>query len=206
MRAFPQKACEMSHRSKILRTLLVLGVVACIAGAGVFSAFSSQTENPGNTITTGTVNIEDNDGSVALYAMTAAKPGEAKTSCIKVTYKGSLPATVKFYTPSTIGELGPYVNLKVEAGTQTTSTFPSCTEFTPLASSPTLYEGTLAAFATEHGTYANGITTNPASATKWETNNALVYRFTATLSSSAPNSAQGASTGTHAFRWEAQNQ
>jgi hypothetical protein len=196
----------MSNRSKVLRTLLLLGIVACIAGAGVFSAFSSQTENPGNIISTGTVTIEDNDGGTALYTMSAAKPGESKSSCIKVTYKGSLPATVKLFTPSTIGALGPYVNLKVEAGTQTSSTFPSCTEFTPLASGATLYEGTLSAFATEHGTYANGVTTNPASATKWETNNALVYRFTATVSASAPNSAQGATTGSHAFTWEAQNQ
>jgi hypothetical protein len=197
----------MSNRSKVLRTLLLLGVVACIAGAGVFSAFSSQTENSGDVITAGTVTLEDNDGGVALYNVTNAKPGEAKTSCIKVTYKGSLPATVKLYTPTTtIGALGPYVNLKVEAGTQTSSTFPSCNEFTPLASNPTVYEGTLTAFATEHGSYANGITTNPAGATKWETNNARVYRFTATLSSSAPESAQGATTGSHAFRWEAQNQ
>jgi predicted ribosomally synthesized peptide with SipW-like signal peptide len=195
----------MSNRSKVLRTLLLLGIVACIAGAGVFSAFSSQTENPGNVITTGTVTIEDNDGGSALYSMSAAKPGESKTSCIKVTYKGSLPATVKLFTASTIGALGPYVNLKVEAGTQTTSTFPSCTEFTP-AASPIVYEGTLSAFATEHSTYANGVTTNPASATKWETNNSVVYRFTATVSSTAPNSAQGATTGTHAFTWEAQNQ
>lgn len=195
----------MSNRSKVLRTLLLLGIVACIAGAGVFSAFSSSTENPGNVITTGTVNIEDNDGGTALYSMSAAKPGETKTSCIKVTYKGTLPATVKLFTGSTIGALGPFVNLKVEAGTQATATFPSCTEFTP-AASPTVYEGTLSAFATEHGTYANGITTNPASATKWETNNAVVYRVTATLSSSAPNSAQGATTGSHAFTWEAQNQ
>jgi predicted ribosomally synthesized peptide with SipW-like signal peptide len=196
----------MSNRSKVLRTALLLGVVACIAGAGVFSAFSSQTENPGNVITTGTVAIEDNDSGVALYSMTAAKPSESKTSCIKVTYKGTLPATVKLFTSSTIGALGPYVNLKVEAGTQTSSTFPTCTEFTPLATGATVYEGTLSAFATEHATYATGITTNPASATKWETNNALVYRFTATVSSSAPNSAQGATTGSHAFVWEAQNQ
>ncbi len=196
----------MSNRSKVLRTLLVLGIVACIAGAGVFSAFSSQTENPGNVITAGTVTLEDNDGGTALYNIVGAKPGEAKTSCIKVTYKGSLPATVKLFTPSTIGELGPYVNLKIEAGTQTTSTFPSCTEFTPASSGATVYEGTLTAFATEHAAYASGITTNPASATKWETNNAVVYRFTATLSATAPESAQGKTTGAHAFRWEAQNQ
>lgn len=195
----------MSNRSKVLRTLLLLGIVACIAGAGVFSAFSSQTENPGNIITTGTVQLEDNDGGTALYSMAAAKPGESKTSCIKVTYKGTLPSTVKLFTASTIGALGPFVNLKIEAGTQTTSTFPSCTEFTP-AASPTVYEGTLSAFATEHPTYATGITTNPAGATKWETNNSVVYRFTATVSSTAPNTAQGATTGTHAFTWEAQNQ
>lgn len=196
----------MSNRSKVLRTLLVLGIVACIAGAGVFSAFSSQTENSGNVITAGTVTLEDNDGGTALYVMNAAKPGESKTSCIKVTYKGSLPATVKLFTPSAIGELGPYVNLKVEAGTQTTSTFPSCTEFTPASSGATVYEGTLSAFATEHATFANGITTNPASATKWETNNSVVYRFTATLSATAPEAAQGKTTGSHLFRWEAQNQ
>src|SRR5205085_6492325 len=90
-----RKGCVMSNRSKVLRTLLVLGIVACIAGAGVFSAFSSQTDNPGNIVTAGTVKLEDNDGGQALYSLTAAKPGDTKTSCIKVTYVGSLAATVK---------------------------------------------------------------------------------------------------------------
>jgi hypothetical protein len=196
----------MSNRSKVLRTLLVVGIVACIAGAGVFSAFSSSTENPGNIIAAGTVILEDNDAGTALYAITGAKPGDTKTSCIKVTYKGSLPATLKLFTPSTIGELGPYVNLKVETGTQTgTPTYPSCEGFTP-AASPTVYEGTLAAFATEHSAFANGITTNPGAQTKWETNNSVVYKFTATLSSTAPEAAQGKTTGSHIIRWEAQNQ
>jgi predicted ribosomally synthesized peptide with SipW-like signal peptide len=196
----------MSNRSKVLRTLLVLGIVACIAGAGVFSAFSSQTDNPGNIITAGTVKLEDNDGGVALYSLPAAKPGDSKTSCIKVTYVGSLPATVKLFTPSTIGELGPYVNLKIEAGTQTTSTFPSCTGFTAYSTGGTVYEGTLAAFATEKNSFANGVTTFPTGQTKWETNNSVVYQVTATLSASTPDTAQGKTTGSHIIRWEAQNQ
>jgi predicted ribosomally synthesized peptide with SipW-like signal peptide len=196
----------MSNRSKVLRTLLVLGIVACIAGAGVFSAFSSQTDNPGNVITAGTVKLEDNDGGTALYAITGAKPGDSKTSCIKVTYTGSLPSTVKLFTPSAIGELGPYVNLKVEAGTQTTSTFPSCEGFTVYSTGGTVYEGTLSAFAAEHSSYANGISTFPTGQTKWEANNSVVYKFTATLSSSAPEAAQGKSTNSHIIRWEAQNQ
>jgi predicted ribosomally synthesized peptide with SipW-like signal peptide len=196
----------MSNRSKVLRTLLVLGIVGCIAGAGVFSAFSSQTDNPGNVITAGTVELEDNDGGTALYKILGAKPGDSKTSCINVTYKGSLPATVKLFTPTTIGELGPYVNLKVEAGTQTTTVFPNCEGFTAYGTGGTVYEGTLAAFATEHSSFTNGVSTFPTGATKWEANNSVVYRFTATLSGTAPAAAQGKTTGEHIIRWEAQNQ
>ena len=196
----------MSNRTKILRTLVVLGIVACIAGAGVFSAFSSQTDNPGNVVTAGSVTLADNDAGSALYALTAAKPGESQTSCIKVTYTGSLNANVRIYTPSTIGELGPFVNLKIEGGSQTSPTFPSCTGFTP-DSGGALFEGTLAAFATEHNSFATGTVDFPGTvATKWVTNDAVVYRVTATLSASAPDSAQGKTTGTHIIRWEAQNQ
>ena len=171
----------MTNRTKILRTLVVLGVLACIAGAGVFSAFSSQTDNPGNVVTAGTVTLADNDAGSALYSLTAAKPGDSQTSCIKVTYTGSLDADVRLYTPSTIGELGPNVSLKVEPGTQASPSFPSCTGFTP-DSGGALFEGTLSGFAAEHDNYANGLVDFPGtSATKWATNDAVVYRVTATL-------------------------
>jgi hypothetical protein len=196
----------MTNRTKILRTLVVLGVLACIAGAGVFSAFSSQTDNPGNVVIAGSVTLSDNDAGAALYSITAAKPGDSQSSCVKVTYTGSLSASVKIYTPSTIGELGPNVNLKIEPGTQVSPSFPSCTGFTP-DSGGALFEGTLAAFATEHNSFANGIADNPGTvATKWVTSDSVVYRVTATLSTAAPDSAQGKTTGTHIIRWEAQNQ
>lgn len=195
----------MSNRTKILRSLVVLGVLACIAGAGAFSAFSSQTDNPGNSVTAGTVVLSDNDAGGAAYTLTNAKPGDSQASCIKVTYTGSLAASVRIYTPSAIGALGPSVNLKIEPGTQASPAFPSCTGFTPDTSA--LFEGTLASFASEHGSFPNGILDNPGEvATKWVTNDTVVYRVTATLSSGAPNSAQGQSTGTHIIRWEAENQ
>ncbi len=196
----------MTTRSKILRTLVVLGVLACIAGAGVFSAFSSKTDNPGNSVTAGTVVLADNDAGAAGYKLTNAKPGDSQASCVKVTYSGTLDATVRLYTPSTIGPLGPSVNLKIEPGTQTGSpTFPSCSGFTPDAGGA-LFEGTLAGFASEHNSYANGVADFPGSATKWATNDSVVYRVTATLAANAPDSAQGQSTGEHILRWEAQNQ
>jgi predicted ribosomally synthesized peptide with SipW-like signal peptide len=90
----PRKGLWNEQPIEVLRTFLVLGIVACIAGAGVFSAFSSQTDYPGNIITAGTVKLEDNNGGSALYTIAAAKPGDSKTSCINVTYTGSLPSTV----------------------------------------------------------------------------------------------------------------
>jgi predicted ribosomally synthesized peptide with SipW-like signal peptide len=196
----------MTTRSKILRTLVVLGALACIAGAGVFSAFSSQTDNPGNSVTAGTVVLADNDAGAATYKLTNAKPGDSQSSCIKVTYTGSLDAAVRLYTPSTIGALGSSVNLKIEPGSQTGSpTFPSCANFTPDAGGA-LFEGTLSSFASEHSSYANGVADFPGSTTKWATNDSVVYRVTATLAANAPDSAQGQSTGEHILRWEAQNQ
>jgi predicted ribosomally synthesized peptide with SipW-like signal peptide len=196
----------MSNRTKILRTLAVLGVLACLAAGGVFSAFSSQTDNPGNVVTAGTVTLSDNDAGSALYGIANAKPGDSQTSCVKVTYTGSLDASVRLYTPSTIGALGPSVNLKIEPGSQPTPSFPSCSGFVA-DSGGALFEGTLAEFAAAHNSYATGVADNPGpSATKWVTNDAVVYRVTATLSTSAPDSAQGQTTGSHTLRWEAQNQ
>lgn len=192
----------MNKTTKVLRTLVVVGVVGGLAALGVFSAFTSQADNPGNIVTAGSVTLTDNDGGTALYNVTAAKPGQASTpTCIRVAYSGSLDANVKLYTPSTIGALGPDVNLKIEAGTQASPSFPSCTGF---SAETTLFDAALSTFPTS---YASGVSDFPGtSATKWVSGDAVVYRVTATLSSSVLDAQQGASTGTHTLRWEAQNQ
>lgn len=192
----------MSRTRKVLKTLLVVGVVGTVAGVGSFSAFTSQADNDGNVVAAGTVVLADNDGGTTpLYEITNAKPGSTQTSCIRVAYTGSLDATVKLYTPSTIGDLGPEVNLKIESGTQASPSFPSCTGF---SAETTLFDAALSTFPT---TYAGGVTDYPGTvATKWVNGDAVVYRVTATLSASAPDSAQGDTTGLHTLRWAAQNQ
>ncbi|HSS32756.1 MAG TPA: TasA family protein [Solirubrobacterales bacterium] len=194
----------MNIRTKVLLTVLCVAALGSLAAMGVFGAFSATTTNAGNTITAGSVTIGDNDAGAAMYSLTNAKPGESVSKCIKVTYTGSIDSDVKLFTTSSIGTLGPYIELTITPGTQTTSTFPSCTGFT--ASGGAIYSGTLAAFGTGKNSYANGITTNPASASKWTTNDAVVYQFTATLQSSAPEAAQGLTTNAHTFTWEARNQ
>ena len=182
----------------------IIGLIGALASIGVFAAFSASTSNAGNSIAAGTVVIADNDAGAAFYNVTNQKPGDTQQKCIKVTYTGSLDADVKIYTPDTIGAIGPYVNLTIEAGTQASPTFPSCTGFTPDAGGP-LFSGTLAGFAAANNSYANGILDRPGTvATKWVNNDSVVYRITATLADN--DLAQGTSSGTHSFKWEARNQ
>jgi hypothetical protein len=191
--------------TKVLLTALCVGALGSFAAMGVFGAFSATTTNAGNTITAGTVAIADNDAGAAMYSITNAKPGESVSKCIKVTYTGNLDADVRIYTTSTIGALGQYVDLTITPGSQATPTFPSCTGFTP-DSGGALYTGTLANFATTKNSYANGVVDYPGTGTKWAANESVVYQVTASLQSSAPEAAQGATTGAHTFTWEARNQ
>ena len=196
----------MSKTSRILRTLAVVGVVGSLAGLGVFSAFSSRTENPGNEVEAGTVVLTDNDAGSAAYNIQNAKPGDSDQACIKVTYSGSLDSTVKLYTTaSSVADLGPHVDLEITPGTQVTPNL-DCTGFVP-ALSGAIFDDTLASFQSSHNAFSNGLADNPGSvASKWSTNDSVVYRVKATLAANAPDSAQGDTTGVHTIRWDAQNQ
>jgi predicted ribosomally synthesized peptide with SipW-like signal peptide len=192
----------MNKTKKIVRTIAVGGVLCCLSALATLAAFTSQADNPGNTVSAGTVTLGDNDSGTAMYSMTAAKPGDSVTKCIKVDYTGSLDADVKFYTPSAIGSLGQYVNLLVEPGTQSgTPAAGSCTGYT--ADGGNIFN---AALNTLPATYAAGVADYPGATTKWVNGNSVAYRITATLSASAPNGAQGLTTNSHVLRWEAHNQ
>jgi hypothetical protein len=198
----------VSKKEKLLLSLLVVGVTAGLAAFGVFSAFSSQTSNPGNNFSAGTVNISDNDGNVAAYNVSGGKPGSTQSECVRVVYTGSLDSDVHLYTPEAIGSLGPYVNLTITPGSQSTPNT-NCSGFSPDAGGA-VYNGTLSAWASGHHDYASGLNVLPsASATKWATNDAVVYKIQATLADD--NNANGGSgssltTGAHSFVWEAHNQ
>jgi predicted ribosomally synthesized peptide with SipW-like signal peptide len=187
---------------KVIRTILILAAVCLVGAIGAFSAFSSQTENAGNEITTGTVVLADNDAGASLYGISNAKPGSSETSCIRVVYTGTLDADLRIYTPSSIGALGPHVNLTIEPGTQSSPSFPECTGFNPDGSGA-IHDGTLSGFPSS---YAGGVSDYPGSGSKWTDGDAVVYRITASVSGSAPASAQGATTGSHTIRWEARSQ
>ena len=192
----------MTTARKGLATLVVVGVTGALAAFGTFSAFSDTTSNSGNQFTAGTVTLTNNDAGAAMFnAVTGGTPGATSTDrCIKVAYTGSISAaTVKLYTTdSSSGALAPYVDVTITPGTYsgTEPAFPSCTNFVP-AGGGAIYTGTLDNFRTTKNSWANGVTAVAAAGT--------VYKFSYSIPSSAPNSAQGATTGAHSYTWEARN-
>jgi hypothetical protein len=191
-------------RSKVLLSALVVGALGSMATMGLFGAFNATTTNSGNELSTGTVVLSDNDNGSAMYNVVNAKPGDSVTKCTKVTYNGNIPSNVHLYTPETPGSVAQYVNLTITPGTQTSSTFPDCTGFTPAAGGA-IYTGTLQNFAGTSNSFASGLNTNPASKTQWDANDAVVYRFVVTLDSNAPDAAEAQQTGAHSYVWEARN-
>ena len=192
----------MKNREKALISALVIGVLGSLAGLGVFGAFSATTTNAGNEINTGTVTLTDNDTGSALYNLPNARPGDAVSKCIRVTFSGSLDSDVDLYMPDAVGPISQYVNLTITPGTQTASTFPSCSGFTAATFGP-IYNGTLQNFAATHNSFVTGLDKDPSNPVNWAPNTSVVYKFDVSLSASAPGTAEGASTGSHAFVWEA---
>ena len=190
----------MLTRHKVLLTVMVIGLTAAVGGFGIFAAFSGTTSNPGNSFAAGTVTISDNDSDSALYNVSNQKPGVTTEKCIKVTYAGSLDSSVKLYA-STVTAGGQYVDLAITSGT---GALTDCSDFTADVSNSSVYSGTLKNFADTHTDWTSGLADNPLAQTKWAQNDAVTYRFRVDVQDN--NSAQGATTGSHSFTWEAQNQ
>jgi predicted ribosomally synthesized peptide with SipW-like signal peptide len=191
----------MRRLRAVLATLLVVGAVGLVAGAGTFAAFSATSGNSGNTYAAGTVALSDNDAGSAMWSVTNRIPGDTVTTCIRLSYTGSLPADVKIYSASAVNTVDQYLNLSVDKGTMPAGTaFPNCTGF---SSQSTIYSGTVQGFKNSNNAYGNGVGAYPGAQTQWNQNDTLVYRFTVTLQNNT--GAQGL-TSTTSFTWEARNQ
>jgi predicted ribosomally synthesized peptide with SipW-like signal peptide len=196
----------VARRHQLLLTALILVGIAVVTTVATYSAFSSTTSTSGNTFAAGTVLIGDNDLGSAMLALPNAKPGDSDTSCITLTYTGTLDSSVRLYA-TVSGGLAPYLNVTVTRGTDANPTFDSCTTFNPDSTdyigsgNGVVYQGTLSGFPTS---YAAGLV-DPTSGSPetWQTDEVHVYRFVISLAND--NGAQG-QTATAGFTWEARNQ
>ena len=195
-------------KTKTRKTIFTVAVVALAAAAvsvAVYAAFSSTTSNPGNSFAAGSVTLTGNNTASAFYNVTGAKPGDSSTAkCMKVTYTGSLPSTVKLYRSAFTGGTGldQYVNVTITKGPGGSAT--DCSDF-PSTGTSAVYSGTLQALGTSFADPNALSLTNQTGAAAWASGDAVNYKVQATLPSGVSSAAQGLTTGTHSFTWEAQN-
>jgi hypothetical protein len=194
---------------KVLSSVLVGGVLAGATTFGVFGAFSATTQNAGNEISTGTVTLGDNDGGQAMFNVTNAKPSETWSRCIKVTYTGSLASDVRHYSTATGGALSQYLRIKVEQGTSTATTFPSCVGFVPDPTSGLVADsaapGAIPALDWNSGAVLSPNGVAPGAPGAFTQNDSVVVRITLSLDPAMPDTLQGASSGVTGVLFEARN-
>ena len=183
----------------------LLGVTG---GTTTFAAFNGQTSNAANSMQAGSVSITDNDGGVAMMGFSNALPGTSDTSCVNVTYNGSLSSNVRLYGTTGGTGLAQHMNLTVTRGTYSATPpgYDSCTNFVPDATNyngagnGVIYNGTLEGFA---DSYAAGLTDpTPAAQESWTNGESHVYKFQVSVQE---NVAAEGKTATQSFTWEARN-
>lgn len=185
------------HLHRSARLVISACAVAVILGLGAhasYSAFTGTTSNTGNTFGAGTIDIADDDAGTSMFTVAGMLPGQVETRCVNVTNVG----TSTFANVALSGVVGgtglaTTLTVDVDRGTGATggATF-SCTGFTQVTAD--VVGGTLSAFPT------SGAPLNDASG--WTPSAAKSYRFTITLPSNAPGSAEGL-TATLDATWQA---
>ena len=197
----------MSKTRALLVAVLGFGVAAAASSSLTYSAFTARTTNASNAVSAGTVSLTDNDLGGTMLGLNAATPGSSDTSCIRVTYNGTLDAAVRMYVTLT-GSIAPYLTLTVTRGSGSAG-FDNCTGFTPDATNHigagqgVVYSGLLSAFPTSYATgLGDPVPSAPERWTSTPTPESHDYKLVITLNDS--NAAQGLS-GSATFNWEARD-
>jgi hypothetical protein len=189
--------------------ILALALLALAGGSATYAAYVATSANNGDRIEAGSVKLSDNGDGSSMLSLAGAVPGNTTSGCIKVTYDGSLAATVRLHGTTTGTGLDPYLNLTVTRGTYNAPepAFKSCTNFQADATNyigagaGVVYSGTLQGYPDD---YASGLVDPLAgSPESWTTAEAHVYKIDVTLQS---NFAAQTKDATQVFTWEARNQ
>lgn len=198
LRRFRVETAEWARLAAVVAA--VVAVCLLVIGRSL-SAFTATTDNSGNTLSSGSVVLTDNDGGSALFNVTGMKPTQSETRCIAVTYEGSITPTVpiKLYggyvdgpdlNTSADSDLADYLDLVVQIGNpgiKCTDTF----------AGTAVFSGTMRAFTNSHSGWNNGLSTG------WTptggSSQTRAFRITATLKD---DSNAQAKTAEPSFTWE----
>lgn len=195
---------ERAGRSaKMVAGAIIVGLIG--SGALVWqassAAFTAQTHNEDNAWDSGKVVLSDNVAASAWFDESNLVPGNTGNKCVEVEYDGDVASTVKLYTNTPTGSLGPYIEFDVHYGDAATCAGSSSWTqiFGDADTVITAGNDTLGEFATAHTGFANGAGAWSVSAP----DTTRAYRFTWRLVDD--NNAQDKSVTNVDLTWEAQN-
>lgn len=199
---------QPSRRARRIGTAVATPVAILAAAAMVwqssYSAFSGTTRNSGNSWSTGSVALTDDDGGAARFQATNMVPQQTETKCIAVTANATVPGVVKGYAVNAVtsaAKLEDYVKVTIDHGAG--GGFGTCDGFTKTGDSiaqPTALS-TLAN-AKDFSTGVGGWDVVKGTQTRTYR---ITYTFdTAGLGQTQLDGLQGAQTGID-FQWELQS-
>lgn len=157
--------------------------------------FTATTDNGPQSFTTGTVTLTDNDANGVMWSVTNLKPGDNDTKCIRVSYTGSLAASIKVYGAGLTATAGleQWIRFTIDEGTSSSVVYPACTNF---AGPTNIFDAAVSSFGTSWGTGTGNWAPSAAAAKD--------YRIKYTVDSAIPNNFQNANLQI-SITWEAQN-
>ncbi|MEV4688998.1 hypothetical protein [Microbacterium sp. LWH3-1.2] len=201
----------MKTPSTRIRTIAALAagpVAVLIAGGMVWqgsqAAFTATTRNAGNSWTTGSVFLTDDDLGAAAFNVENLVPGQTGQKCIVVTSNATVPGEVRLYSDNLLSANGleDRIFLQVEQGTG--GSFNDCTGFS--AAGAAIADQPLSTLATTHADYATGGAAWQTAGTDGETRSYRAsWRFDTTgMTQAQIDALQGASVGIDLV-WELQS-
>ena len=201
----------MKAPSARIRTIAALSagpIAVLIAGGLVWqgsqAAFTATTRNSGNSWSTGSVFLTDDDLGAAAFTVENIVPGQTGEKCIVVTANSDVAGEVRPYSENLIAANGleGRIFLKLEHGTG--GSFNNCTGFT--AAGTAITEQTLLTMAATNHDYATAGTPWQTVGTAGETKSyRATWRFDTTgMTQEQINALQGARVGLDLV-WELQS-
>ena len=180
------------------------------------AAFTASTSNAGNTFQAGSVGITDSDNGTTMFSLTNMAPGDNGSTCMAVSYTGSLsPTAIRMYfanaqesngavnsntysawtNASATSETDAYLSLQVEVSSTELAADPGgnfgsnyCAAVANSTFSTVVPSTLTQTLINNYSSYASNLSAGWGTVTtgKWR-----IFRFTWAYSSGATNSAQG---------------
>ena len=185
-----------SMKARVALAVGAAGAVSALAAVvipGTLGSFNATTNNSGNSVAAGTLQMANTKSGAAIVSLSNIRPGDSQAGTLTITNSGSLSADMYLsesnVTSSVAGFSGD-LQLKVDDTTLGT----------------TVYNGALNGMASTVSGSAAGIHLAPSSGTQWASGEHHDYKFTVTFpnnttTTGADNAYQGANASAQ-FDWQ----